>query len=76
MRGAMRLLFIYEGYLRVAVETDMMVETSSLIWVKDGLEMCSRSTAIRFSAVLSRTTTQSAACVAYDHLLLVTITYH
>ena len=38
----------------------MMVETSELICVKDGVSMCKRSVAIRFSAVLSRTTTQSA----------------
>lgn len=37
----MRSLFIYDGYRRVVVETDMMVDTSSLIWENVGLEMCS-----------------------------------
>jgi len=66
MSGAIRptkSLFIYEGYLKVVVLTDMIVETSLLICVKVGLLMCNLSEAIRFKAVLSRTTTQSAHCV-------------
>lgn len=47
-------------HLRVAVETDMMLETSELICEKVGLVMWRRSEAMRLSAVLSSTTTQSA----------------
>lgn len=67
MSGAIKptkSLFIYEGYLKVVVLTDMIVETSLLICVKVGLLMCNLSEAIRFKAVLSRTTTQSAHWVS------------
>ena len=67
MSGAMspiRSLFMYDGYRSVAVDVDMMVETSSLIWEKLGLVMWSLSTAILLRAVLSRTTTQSADWVS------------
>lgn len=39
INGAVRpikLLFIYEGYRRVVVLTDIMVDTSVLIWAKLG----------------------------------------
>ncbi len=42
----------------------MTVETRELVSLKEGLLMCSRSTAILFSAVLSRTTTASAFSVS------------
>ncbi len=41
----------------------MTVETRLLVWLNDGLGMCSRSTAMRLSAVLSSTTTASALSV-------------
>lgn len=44
------------------METDIIVDTNELIWVNDGFSMCRRSVAIRFNAVLSKTTTQSALC--------------
>lgn len=50
-------------YLSVAVETDIIVETKVLICAKLGFDMCKRSVAILFKAVLSNTTTQSALCV-------------
>lgn len=50
----------YLGYRRVAVEADIMVDTKELIWVNEGVSMWRRSVAIRFNAVLSSTTTQSA----------------
>ena len=50
--------------LRVAVDVDMMVDTSSLICEKDGVSSLKRSAAILLSAVLSRTTTQSAHFVS------------
>lgn len=48
------------GYLRVAVEAAMTVDTSMLVWLKVGLAMRRRSTAMRLRAVLSSTTTASA----------------
>jgi len=42
----------------------MTVETRLLVWLKDGLGMCRRSTAMRLSAVLSSTTTASAFSVS------------
>ena len=42
----------------------MTVDTKELVSLKDGLATCSRSTAMRFSAVLSRTTTASALRVS------------
>lgn len=56
-------MFMKDGYRSVVVDTVMMVDTSSLICVKVGFWMCKRSDAILLSAVLSRTTTQSAHCV-------------
>lgn len=50
-------------HLRVAVETDIMLETRELIWEKVGLLIWRRSEAMRLSAVLSSTTTQSALWV-------------
>lgn len=38
----------------------MTVETRELVWLKEGFSRCRRSTAMRLSAVLSRTTTASA----------------
>mmetsp|Transcript_10886 Transcript_10886/g.36328 ORF Transcript_10886/g.36328 Transcript_10886/m.36328 type:complete len:271 (+) Transcript_10886:498-1310(+) len=55
-----RSLFMYPGYRSVVVEAAMTVETKELTWCTDGLAMRRRSTAMRFSAVLSSTTTQSA----------------
>ena len=43
---------------------DMMVETNSLICAKEGFWMCNLSVVILLRAVLSRTTTQSAAWVS------------
>jgi len=66
MSGAIKptkSLFIYEGYLRVVVLTDIIVETSLLICVKLGFWICNLSEAILFKAVLSKTTTQSAHSV-------------
>lgn len=51
-------------YLSVAVLALMMVETSVLICAKDGFWMCRRSLAMRLSAVLSSTITQSALSVS------------
>ncbi len=48
------------GYLRVAVEAAMTVDTREFVSLKDGLATCNRSTAMRFKAVLSSTTTASA----------------
>jgi hypothetical protein len=56
-------LFINDGYRNVVVLTDIIVDTSLLICVKDGFWMCNRSAAIRLRAVLSSTTTQSASRV-------------
>lgn len=55
---------MYDGYLSVVVLTDIIVDTSLFICVKLGFCMCSLSDAILLSAVLSRTTTQSAHCVS------------
>lgn len=51
-------------YRSVVVLTDIIVETSLLICVKLGFWIWSRSDAILLSAVLSKTTTQSAHCVS------------
>lgn len=53
-------LFMYPGYLRVVVEADITVETREFNWLTVGFEILRRSTAIRFKAVLSSTTTASA----------------
>ena len=47
----------------MAVEAAMTVETRLLVCEKEGFSRCRRSTAILFSAVLSRTTTASAFSV-------------
>lgn len=51
------------GYLSVAVDAAMTLETSELVCTNDGVEMCRHSTAILLSAVLSSTTTASAFSV-------------
>ena len=55
-----RSLFVYPGYLKVVVEAAMTVLTRELTWCTLGFGIRSRSTAILFNAVLSKTTTQSA----------------
>lgn len=52
--------FMYEGYLKVVVRTDIIVETSLEISAKLGFWICNLSEAILFRAVLSKTSTQSA----------------
>mmetsp|Transcript_4594 Transcript_4594/g.13024 ORF Transcript_4594/g.13024 Transcript_4594/m.13024 type:complete len:279 (+) Transcript_4594:484-1320(+) len=59
-----RSLFIYPGYRSVAVDAAMTVATSVFVCAMDGLSMCNLSAAIRFKAVLSRTTTASALRVS------------
>ena len=46
-------LFMYDGYLKVVVLTDIIVDTNSLICENVGLSILSLSTAILFNAVLS-----------------------
>ena len=45
------------GYRSVAVDAAMTLETSEFVCTNEGVEMCRHSTAMRFSAVLSSTTT-------------------
>jgi len=54
-----RSLFMYPGYLNVVVLAAITVETKAFVCENDGLSMLKFSSAIRFSAVLSRTTTLS-----------------
>jgi hypothetical protein len=51
---------MYPGYRRVVVEAAITFATSELVYELVGMGILSRSTAIRFRAVLSRTTTASA----------------
>jgi hypothetical protein len=55
-----RSLFIYPGYRSVVVLAAITVETSEFSWFTVGFASFRRSTAMRLSAVLSRTTTASA----------------
>ena len=55
-----RSLLVYPGYLSVVVDAAMTVLTNELTWCTLGFGIRSRSTAMRFRAVLSNTTTQSA----------------
>ena len=59
-----RSLFMYPGYLRVVVLAAMTVETSELACAKLGFSICSRSIAMRLSAVLSSTTVLSQFCTS------------
>mmetsp|Transcript_9266 Transcript_9266/g.32186 ORF Transcript_9266/g.32186 Transcript_9266/m.32186 type:complete len:217 (+) Transcript_9266:251-901(+) len=54
-----RSLFMYPGYRRVVVLAAITVDTRELVCAKLGFSMLSLSTAMRFSAVLSSTTTLS-----------------
>ena len=59
MRAAiklMRSLCMQLGYRSGVVLVDMIVETSELIWANVGESIFKRSAAIRFNAVLSKTT--------------------
>ena len=51
---------MYPGYRNVVVLAAITADTSAFVCANVGFWMCSRSTAMRFSAVLSNTTTQSA----------------
>ena len=59
-----RSLFMYPGYRSVVVDAAITVDTSALVCANVGFSMRSRSTAMRFNAVLSSTTTQSALRVS------------
>jgi hypothetical protein len=54
---------MYPGYLRVVVEAAMTVDTREFVCAKVGFSMWSLSVTIRWSAVLSSTTTASALSV-------------